>query len=104
MYTHVLIIIHDVHGCVFQPIQTVFETVFVSVLLFVCVQWKELERELMEEENRRILEFSHQQQAREEQRMSVLKKQEEAKAAAQKHLSDKISTIRQEMEEMDRCV
>ena len=47
------------------------------------VQWKEHERELMEEENRRILEFSHQQQEREEVRMEEAKKQEQAMAAVQ---------------------
>ena len=56
----------------------------------------------MEEENRRILEFSHQQQAREEARMAVKKEQEEAKAAAQQFLADKISAIQAEVEEMDR--
>ena len=47
------------------------------------MQWKEHERELMEEENRRILEFSHQQQEREEVRMEEAKKQEQAMAAVQ---------------------
>ena len=56
----------------------------------------------MEEENRRILEFSHQQQAREEARMAVRKEQEEAKAIAQQFLSDKITAMQSEAEEMDR--
>ena len=37
----------------------------------------------MEEENRRILEFSRQQQEREEARMEEAKKQEQAMAAVQ---------------------
>ncbi|XP_064387489.1 meiosis-specific nuclear structural protein 1-like [Halichondria panicea] len=65
-------------------------------------EWKELERELMEEENRRILEFSHQQQAREEQRIAAMKEQEDAKAVAQQYLTEKITAMQLEGEEMDR--
>lgn len=36
--------------------------------------------------------------------MGLMKEQEEAKATAQKHLGDKITALRQEMEEMDRWV
>ena len=41
----------------------------------------------MEEENRRILEFSHQQQLREEARMEEAKKQDEAMAAVQQKVA-----------------
>ena len=56
-----------------------------SLYTHVCppVQWKEHEREQMEEENRRILEFSRQQQVREGARMEEAKKQEQAMAAVQ---------------------
>ena len=56
----------------------------------------------MEEENRRILEFSHQQQAREEQRIAAMKEQEDAKAVAQQYLTEKITAMQLEGEEMDR--
>ena len=58
----------------------------------------------MEEENRRILEFSKQQQAREEARMAEKKAEEEAKAAVQGELAKKIVWEKQQAEEMERCV
>ena len=56
----------------------------------------------MEEENQRILEFSHQQQEREEGRMAERKKQEEAKAAVQQELAEKIAIEHATMDEMER--
>lgn len=56
----------------------------------------------MEEENQRILEFSRQQQAREEERMAERKKQEEAKAAVQQGLAEEIAREQAMMEEMER--
>ena len=56
----------------------------------------------MEEENRRILEFSKQQQAREEARMAEKKAEEEAKAAVQEELATKIVWEKQQAEEMER--
>lgn len=47
------------------------------------IQWKQHERQLMEEENERILEFARQQQKREEDRMEKKKQQEESMAAVQ---------------------
>ena len=44
----------------------------------------------MEEENHRILEFSKQQQAREEAHMAEKKAEEEAKAAVQAQLTKKM--------------
>ena len=67
-------------------------------------EWKEHERQLMEEENRRILEFSHQQQAREDERMADLREKEEAKARVQAQLADSIAAKQEAEEEMDRCV
>ena len=58
----------------------------------------------MEEENRRILEFSKQQQAREEARMAVKKAEEEAKAAVQDQLTKKIMLEQEQADEMERCV
>lgn len=55
----------------------------VKPLTCVHTQWKEHERELMEEENRRILEFSNHQQLREEARKQKAKLQGEAMAAVQ---------------------
>ena len=77
-------------------------TRYMVLYLYPPLQWKELERELMEEENRRILEFSHQQQAREEQRKAAMKEQDEAKAVAQQFLTEKIAAMQLEGEEMDR--
>ena len=57
----------------------------------------------MEEENRRILEFSKQQQAREEARMAEKKAEEEAKAAVQDLLAEKIMQEHEQAEEMERC-
>jgi hypothetical protein len=74
------------------------------MVLILLYQWKEHERQLMEEENRRILEFSKQQQAREEARMAEKKAEEEAKAAVQEQLTKKMIWERQQAEEMDRCV
>lgn len=67
-------------------------------------EWKEHERQLMEEENRRILEFSHQQQAREEERMANQREREEAKARVQAQLAESIAAKQEAEEEMDRCV
>ncbi len=68
------------------------------------MQWKEHEREQMEEENRKILEFSHQQQAREEARMASKKEQEEAMAAMQMKLAEEIFSKKAQAEEMERLV
>ena len=46
-------------------------------------QWKELERQRMEEENKRILEFAHVQQQREAARMSQKKAKEDSMAKVQ---------------------
>ena len=64
--------------------------------------WKKLEKEQMEEENARILEFAKQQQAREEERQMKMKEREEAKAAVQKKLGDQIARQQQEEEEMEQ--
>lgn len=46
-------------------------------------QWKELERQRMEEENRKILEFAHLQKEREEMQMEEKKAREESMARVQ---------------------
>lgn len=66
------------------------------------MQWKAHEKEQMEEENRKILEFSQQQEAREEARMAVKKQQEEAMAAVQNKLAMEIDHKRAQAEEMER--
>ena len=58
----------------------------------------------MEEENRKILEFSRQQQAREEERMASKKEQEEAMAALQRKLAEEIFSKKAQAEEMERSV
>ena len=57
------------------------------------LQWREYERQLMEEENRRILEFSQQQQAREEERMEQRRLQEEAMAAMQQQVGGELRKL-----------
>lgn len=76
----------------------------IHLITMPLLQWKEHERQLMEEENRRILEFSKQQQAREEARMAEKKAEEEAKAAVQEQLTKKMIWERQQAEEMERWV
>ncbi len=56
----------------------------------------------MEEENQRILEFSKQQQAREDVRMASRKQQEEEMASLQEQLAKEISEKRHQAEEMER--
>lgn len=46
---------------------------------FVCLQWKEHERMVMEEENRRLLQYAKEQEEREAERMAQEKKSEESK-------------------------
>lgn len=67
-------------------------------------EWKEHERQMMEEENRRILDFGHQQQAREEDRMANQREKEEAKSRVQSQLAESIAVKQEAEEEMDRCV
>ena len=57
--------------------------------VIVSLQWKAHERDLMEEENERILEFARVQQQREEDRMEKKKQQEQSMAAVQQ----KVRTI-----------
>ena len=56
----------------------------------------------MEEENRKILEFSQQQEAREDERMAVKKERGEAMAVMQDKLAKEIERKRAQAEEMER--
>lgn len=56
----------------------------------------------MEEENRKILEFSRQQLEREEARMASRKEVEEAMAALQDKLAQEIAEKQAQQEEMER--
>jgi hypothetical protein len=56
----------------------------------------------MEEENRKILEFSRKQQDREEERMATKKQQEEAMAAVQNKLALDIAAKQEQADEMQR--
>lgn len=57
---------------------------------------------MMEEENRKILEFSKDQEKREEKRLSSRKQQEEAMATLQDKLALEIATRKAQAEEMER--
>ena len=50
-------------------------------------EWKDQEKQRLEEENVRILEFARMQQAREEDRMESKRQEEEAKALVQAKVS-----------------
>ncbi|XP_065841752.1 meiosis-specific nuclear structural protein 1-like [Oscarella lobularis] len=65
-------------------------------------EWKKREREEMEKENQKILEFAKERQMREEERMAQKKVQEEAKASVQNQLAQEIAKKREEEEEMER--
>jgi hypothetical protein len=51
-------------------------------------QWKEIERQRMEEENRKIMEFARVQQEREADRMSKKKEKEQGMAKVQQAVSN----------------
>eukprot|EP00794_Sanderia_malayensis_P019520 gene19520-21450_t len=65
-------------------------------------EWKEYERNQMEEENRKILEFAKQQQEREEERMMKKKEKESAMSAVQQKLSKELFEKQAAIEEMER--
>ena len=50
-------------------------------------EWKDQEKQRLEEENLRILDFARMQQAREEDRMESKRQEEEAKAVVQAKVS-----------------
>ncbi|KAI7813914.1 meiosis-specific nuclear structural protein 1 [Triplophysa rosa] len=66
------------------------------------VEWRRMERERMEAENRRILEYAHYQQRREEDRMEKVREREQAKETLHKMLSEQIDMERRQREEMER--
>lgn len=64
--------------------------------------WKEQERQRMEEENRKIMEFARLQQERELERLSKKKEKDASMAKVQEALAEKISKQDEEREEMER--
>ncbi|XP_076818490.1 meiosis-specific nuclear structural protein 1-like [Clavelina lepadiformis] len=64
---------------------------FIEEFKYKREEWKRLERERLEEENRRILQFADLQQARENERMAKQQQQEDAKALVQQRLADEIT-------------
>eukprot|EP00118_Oscarella_pearsei_P026426 m.309881 g.309881 ORF g.309881 m.309881 type:complete len:498 (+) comp48395_c0_seq1:37-1530(+) len=75
---------------------------YISEFLGAREEWKRRERQEMEKENQKILEFSKEKQIREEARMSHKKVQDEAKASVQKQLAEDIARKKAEEEEMER--
>ncbi|XP_017313838.1 meiosis-specific nuclear structural protein 1 isoform X1 [Ictalurus punctatus] len=65
-------------------------------------EWKRLEREKMEEENRRILEYTKYQERKEEDRMANARQRETAKESLHKLLAEKMEVEQRHREEMDR--
>ncbi|WAR11219.1 MNS1-like protein [Mya arenaria] len=65
-------------------------------------QWKILEKQRMEEENRKIMEFARVQKAREGERMAQKKAKEDSMAKVQQALAHQISRQEQEREEMEK--
>ncbi|XP_052010081.1 meiosis-specific nuclear structural protein 1 [Xyrauchen texanus] len=65
-------------------------------------EWRRMEREKMEAENKRILEFARYQQRKEEDRMAKVREREQAKETLHKMLSEQIEIERRQNEEMER--
>jgi len=66
--------------------------------------WKRLERERLEEENRKVLEFADRQQVRENERMAAQQEAENAKAVVQQALADKIARDQKIKEEREQIL
>ncbi|CAJ0932431.1 unnamed protein product [Ranitomeya imitator] len=64
--------------------------------------WRKMEKEKMEEENRKILAFANMQQRREEDRMAQVREQEEKKKALQDMLAGHIQKELQQREELEQ--
>jgi len=67
-------------------------------------EWKRLERERLEEENRKVLEFADRQQVRENARMAAQQEAENAKAVVQQALADKIAKEQKIKEEREQIL
>lgn len=67
-------------------------------------EWKRLERERLEEENKKILEFADMQQLRENDRMAKQQEAEDAKAVVQQALADKIAKEQKVKEEREQIL
>lgn len=67
-------------------------------------EWKRLERERLEEENRKVLEFADRQQVRENARMAAQQEAENAKAVVQQALADKIAREQKIKEEREQIL
>ncbi|XP_062845461.1 meiosis-specific nuclear structural protein 1 [Trichomycterus rosablanca] len=65
-------------------------------------EWRRIEREKTEEENMRILEYAKYQERREEDRMTSVRKREQAKENLHKLLTEKIEIEHKQREEMER--
>ena len=64
--------------------------------------WKEAERERMEAENRRIVEYARVQQERDDYAKAAKKAREQALEQLQQHLFEKIEKDREQREEMEK--
>lgn len=65
-------------------------------------EWRRLEREKVEAENRRIIEFAQYQQRKEEDRMAKVREREQAKETLHKMLSEQIEIEKRQREKMER--
>lgn len=66
-------------------------------------EWRRMEREKVEAENRRIIEFAQYQQMKEEDRMAKVREREQAKEILHKMLSEQIELEKQQREKMERA-
>ncbi|XP_060715305.1 meiosis-specific nuclear structural protein 1 isoform X1 [Tachysurus vachellii] len=66
-------------------------------------EWRRLEREKMEEENRRILEYAKYQERKEEDRMSSVRQRDTIKEKLQKFLTEKIENEQKHREEIEHA-
>ncbi|KAI5088697.1 meiosis-specific nuclear structural protein 1 isoform X1 [Silurus meridionalis] len=65
-------------------------------------EWRRMEREKMEEENRRILEYTKYKERREQDRLANVRQRDTAKEELHKLLTEKIEKEQREQEEMER--
>ncbi|XP_060767134.1 meiosis-specific nuclear structural protein 1 [Neoarius graeffei] len=65
-------------------------------------EWKRLEREKIEEENRRILEYTEYQERKEEDRLASVRQREMVKEKLLKLLTEKMEEKQRQHEEMER--
>ncbi|XP_078734615.1 meiosis-specific nuclear structural protein 1-like isoform X1 [Lampetra fluviatilis] len=65
-------------------------------------EWKKMEQDKMEEENRKLMEFAHLQERRREDHMAQIREREALKDVLHQQLAERIVTEKQEREELEQ--